>query len=145
MIRLTGLLARDRELEQTVQQYKQQLEETTLSLAEFKSRALQAEVLYFFCYSHKKRRINCNQVQLQETSSNIERTTLLEKEVKEKTLLIGKLRHEGSVFDPLITNHVVLIIGLAIILNEHLTEAIRRLRRDASDNNVDRFAVLLCT
>lgn len=100
---------------------------------------------YIFRYFHKKHKIHCNQVQLQERSSNVERTTVLEKEVKEKTLLIGKLRHEGSVFVPLITNHVVLTIGLAIILNEHLTEAIRRLRRDASDNNVDRFAVLLCT
>ncbi|GJJ14994.1 hypothetical protein Clacol_009264 [Clathrus columnatus] len=97
--------AKDHELEQIVREYKEQLQEAILSLAEFKSRALRAEA------------------ELQETSTNAERTAILEKEAKEKTLLIGKLRHE------------------AIILNEHLTEAIRRLRRDASDNNVDKRLV----
>ncbi|KAJ7185557.1 hypothetical protein C8R46DRAFT_982226 [Mycena filopes] len=45
------------------------------------------------------------------------------KEVKEKTLLIEKLRHE------------------AIIINEHLMEALRRLRRNSTDTNVDRRLV----
>lgn len=43
-----------------------------------------------------------------------------ESEVKEKNLLIGKLRHE------------------AIILNEHLTKALRLLKRGASSDNVDK-------
>lgn len=47
----------------------------------------------------------------------------LEQETREKNLLIGKLRHE------------------AVILNEHLTEALRRLQRHASDVNVDRRLV----
>lgn len=51
------------------------------------------------------------------------RVTHLEQETKEKNLLIGKLRHE------------------AVILNEHLTEALRRLQKDSSDVNVDRRLV----
>lgn len=47
----------------------------------------------------------------------------LEQEVKEKNLLIGKLRHE------------------AVILNEHLTEALRQVRRDSSGTMVDRRLV----
>ncbi|ORY83061.1 hypothetical protein BCR37DRAFT_386945 [Protomyces lactucae-debilis] len=43
-----------------------------------------------------------------------------ESEVKEKTLLIGKLRHE------------------AVILNEHLTKALRLLKRGSSNDAVDR-------
>lgn len=35
-------------------------------------------------------------MRLEETSSNTSRVVELEKEAKEKTLLIGKLRHEGS-------------------------------------------------
>lgn len=45
---------------------------------------------------------------------------MLQQEVKEKNLLIGKLKHE------------------AVILNEHLTEALRRLKKDSTENNVDR-------
>ena len=51
------------------------------------------------------------------------RVTHLEQQTKEKNLLIGKLRHE------------------AVILNEHLTEALRRLQKDSSDVNVDRRLV----
>ena len=51
--------------------------QATQSLAEYKSRALNAEL------------------QLEESSTNSTRTQELEKEVKEKNLLIGKLRHEG--------------------------------------------------
>ena len=53
------------------------MEKITRSLAEYKSRALNAEL------------------QLQESSTSSSRTQELEKEVKEKQLLIGKLRHEG--------------------------------------------------
>ena len=35
-------------------------------------------------------------MQLEENSADTSRTANLEKEVKEKNLLIGKLRHEGS-------------------------------------------------
>ena len=52
-----------------------------------------------------------------------ERIAVLEREAKEKNLLIEKLRHE------------------AVILNEHLTEALRQIRRDSSDFLVDRRLV----
>jgi len=40
-------LAKDRELRQAVKDYETQLGQVTLSLAEFKSRALSAEVCFF--------------------------------------------------------------------------------------------------
>jgi hypothetical protein len=39
-----------------------------------------------------------HQLKLEETESNHTRLQELEKEVKEKNLLIGKLRHEGTIF-----------------------------------------------
>lgn len=62
-------------------------------------------------------------MQVEESASSSSRTHDLEKEVKEKNLLIGKLRHE------------------AVIINEHLLEALRRLRRSSSETNVDRRLV----
>lgn len=97
--------AKEHELRQAVRDYDSQLIQVTQSLAEYKHRALTAELA------------------LEETRTNTTRTYELEKEVKEKTLLIGKLRHE------------------AVIINEHLMEALRRLRRSSSDNNVDRRLV----
>lgn len=66
-------------MKQAVKEYEAQLENITQSLAEYKSRALNAEL------------------QLQDSSTSNSRTQELEKEVKEKQLLIGKLRHEGAV------------------------------------------------
>ena len=60
--------------------YEKQLEQVTLSLAEFKHRALTAEL------------------QLEETSSSSSKVEELEKRLKEKTVLNDKLRHEGAVF-----------------------------------------------
>ncbi|KAF8137419.1 hypothetical protein EV363DRAFT_1394964 [Boletus edulis] len=97
--------AREHELGQAVKDYKTQLDNVTLSLAEYKRRALDAEL------------------QLEENKSNASRTSELEQDVKEKNLLIGKLRHE------------------AVIMNEHLIEALRRLRKSSSDTNVDRRLV----
>lgn len=59
------------------------------------------------------------------TSSRLEleRALPYEKEVKEKNLLIGKLRHE------------------AVILNDHLTKALRFLKRGKPEDNVDRQVV----
>lgn len=53
-------------------------------------------------------------------SKELERTAPFEKEVKEKNLLIGKLRHE------------------AIVLNDHLTKALRYLKKTKPQDNVDR-------
>lgn len=57
------------------------------------------------------------------SKAEIERLGPLEKEVKEKSLLIGKLRHE------------------AVILNDHLTKALRFLKRAKPDDTVDRSLV----
>ncbi|KAF6764189.1 hypothetical protein DFP72DRAFT_416196 [Ephemerocybe angulata] len=97
--------AKDHELRQAVKDYDAQLQQVTLSLAEFKHRAHTAEL------------------KLEESHSNISRTQELENQVKEKNLLIGKLRHE------------------TVIINEHLVEALRRLRKSSSETNVDRRLV----
>ncbi|EPQ52346.1 hypothetical protein GLOTRDRAFT_80624 [Gloeophyllum trabeum ATCC 11539] len=97
--------AKEHELKQAVKEHEDQFNQLTQSLAEYKHRALTAEL------------------QLEESTSNSSRIQNLEKEVKEKELLIQKLRHE------------------AIIMNEHLMEALRRLRRQSSADNVDRRLV----
>lgn len=56
----------------------------------------------------------------EELARELERTAPFEKEVREKNLLIGKLRHE------------------AIVLNEHLTKALRYLKKTKPEDNVDR-------
>lgn len=61
--------------------------------------------------------------QLETTQKELERALPFEKEVKEKNLLIGKLRHE------------------AVILNDHLTKALRFLKRGRPEDNVDRQLV----
>lgn len=61
--------------------------------------------------------------QLESTSKDLDRALPFEREVKEKNLLIGKLRHE------------------AVILNDHLTKALRFLKRGKPEDNVDRQLV----
>ena len=51
----------------------------------------------------------------------LQRVQPFELEVKEKNLLIGKLRHE------------------AVILNDHLTKALRRIKRDKPEDTIDRY------
>ncbi|TCD66904.1 hypothetical protein EIP91_000743 [Steccherinum ochraceum] len=97
--------AKDHELKQAIKEHETQLLQITQSLAEFKHRAITAEM------------------ELEESNTSSSRTVELEKEVKEKNLLISKLRHE------------------AVIMNDHLMEALRRLRRSSSDTNVDRRLV----
>jgi outer membrane murein-binding lipoprotein Lpp len=97
--------SKEHELSQAVKDYRSQLDDVAMSLAEFKRRALDAEA------------------KLDELKINASRTQELEQDIKEKNLLIGKLRHE------------------AVIINEHLMEALRRLRRNSSDTNVDRRLV----
>lgn len=60
--------------------------------------------------------------ELEQTKKDLERAIPFEKEVKEKNLLIGKLRHE------------------AVILNDHLTKALRFLKKGKPEDNVDRYA-----
>lgn len=61
-----------------------------------------------------------HQTSLEATSRDLERALPFEKEVKEKNLLIGKLRHE------------------AVILNDHLTKALRYLKKGKPDENIDK-------
>lgn len=58
---------------------------------------------------------------LEIVQKELERALPFEKEVKEKNLLIGKLRHE------------------AVTLNEHLTKALRFLKKGKPEDNVDRY------
>jgi chromosome segregation ATPase len=58
--------------------------------------------------------------ELEETKKELDRALPFEKEVKEKNLLIGKLRHE------------------AVVLNDHLTKALRFLKKGKAEDNVDR-------
>lgn len=60
---------------------------------------------------------------LEETRADLEKAVPFEKEVREKNLLIGKLRHE------------------AVILHDHLTKALRFLKRGKPEDNVDRQLV----
>ncbi|RHZ47459.1 hypothetical protein Glove_579g13 [Diversispora epigaea] len=94
--------AKQSEIREAVEGIQRRLATTAKELSEFKERALLAEE------------------QLTQSKEEAGRTSLYEKEIKEKNLLIGKLRHE------------------AVILNEHLTEALRRMREESSENNVDK-------
>jgi len=64
-----------------------------------------------------------SQTVLEATQKELQRALPFEKEVKEKNLLIGKLRHE------------------AVTLNEHLTKALRILKKGRPEDNVDRQIV----
>ena len=61
-----------------------------------------------------------SQAALEATKTELGRAQPFEKEVKEKNLLIGKLRHE------------------AVILNDHLTKALRFLKKGKPEDNIDR-------
>ena len=57
------------------------------------------------------------------TKTDLERALPFEAEVKEKNLLIGKLRHE------------------AVILNDHLTKALRYLKKGKPEDNIDKYVM----
>jgi hypothetical protein len=57
---------------------------------------------------------------LESTREELERALPFEKEVREKNLLIGKLRHE------------------AVILNDHLTKALRYLKKGKPEDTIDK-------
>lgn len=61
--------------------------------------------------------------ELKQAQTELDRLLPFEKEVKEKNLLIGKLRHE------------------AVTLNDHLTKALRFLKRGKPEDNVDRYVL----
>ena len=64
---------------------------------------------------------------LETTQKQLERALPFEAEAKEKNLLIGKLRHE------------------AVILNDHLTKALKQLKRGKPDDTIDRYAATPCS
>lgn len=62
---------------------------------------------------------------LESTQNELDRLRPLEAEVKEKNLLIGKLRHE------------------AVILNDHLTKALKQLKKGKPEDTIDRYIMKL--
>ena len=97
------MLARKRELRELVENSQAQIESLRKQLQEVETRAAEAESA------------------LDSAKKEIERALPFEKEVKEKNLLIGKLRHE------------------AVILNDHLTKALRYLKKGKPEDNIDKF------
>ncbi|KID90607.1 golgi matrix protein [Metarhizium guizhouense ARSEF 977] len=97
--------ARKKELRDMVETTESQLQAQKLVAQQAEARATEAEAAK------------------DEMSKELERTAPFEKEVREKNLLIGKLRHE------------------AIVLNDHLTKALRYLKKTKPEDNVDRQVV----
>lgn len=94
--------ARRRELRELVENSQSQVESLQKHLKEVENRASEAATA------------------LDSTRQELERALPFEKEVKEKNLLIGKLRHE------------------AVILNDHLTKALRYLKKGKPEENIDK-------
>ena len=99
--------ARKKELREMVETSEEQLQAMKKLVQEADTRASEAETA---------------RASLQK---ELERTAPFEKEVKEKNLLIGKLRHE------------------AIVLNDHLTKALRYLKKTKPEDSIDRFVLPL--
>lgn len=99
---LTIFAARRRELRELVENSQAQVESLQKQLQEVEGRAIDATNL------------------LESTKKELERALPFEKEVKEKNLLIGKLRHE------------------AVILNDHLTKALRYLKKGKAEDTIDK-------
>jgi len=94
--------ARKRELRDMVESYEEQIQSLKKLVQDSDSRATKAEA---------------SKGSLQK---EIERIAPFEDQVKEKNLLIGKLRHE------------------AIVLNDHLTKALRFLKKAKPEDNIER-------
>ncbi|KAL4785071.1 hypothetical protein BJX76DRAFT_190525 [Aspergillus varians] len=97
--------ARKQELRELVESSDAQIEELKQALKDAKSKESEAGK------------------SLQDIQQELERVRPFEKEVREKNLLIGKLRHE------------------AVTLNDHLTKALRFLKKGKPEDNVDRHIV----
>ncbi|KAH8772123.1 hypothetical protein BGZ57DRAFT_895732 [Hyaloscypha finlandica] len=97
--------ARKRELREMVESYEEQVVALKKLVQESDSRAVDAEATKG------------------SLRTEVDRLIPFEKEIKEKNLLIGKLRHE------------------AIVLNDHLTKALRFLKKAKPEDNVDRQIV----
>ncbi|KAI0552749.1 hypothetical protein F4679DRAFT_49553 [Xylaria curta] len=97
--------ARKKELREMVETSEEQLQALKKLVHEADTRASEAETAR------------------ESLQKELERTAPFEKEVKEKNLLIGKLRHE------------------AIVLNDHLTKALRYLKKTKPEESIDRQIV----
>ncbi|KAI1447530.1 hypothetical protein F5Y02DRAFT_30149 [Annulohypoxylon stygium] len=97
--------ARKKELREMVETSEEQLQALKKLVLEADTRATEAEKVK------------------ESLQKELERTAPFEKEVKEKNLLIGKLRHE------------------AIVLNDHLTKALRYLKKTKPEDSIDRFVL----
>ncbi|CZT44186.1 related to RUD3-suppressor of uso1-1 transport defect [Rhynchosporium secalis] len=97
--------SRKRELREMVESYEEQLQALKKIVQDADSRATEAEA--------SKGALR----------TEVDRLIPFEKEIKEKNLLVGKLRHE------------------AIILNDHLTKALRYLKKAKPEDNIDRQIV----
>ncbi|KAI9829746.1 MAG: hypothetical protein M1819_005983 [Sarea resinae] len=97
--------ARKKELRELVESTQTQVEELQKELQVVQQKAAESDAA------------------LETTRKDLERALPFEKEVKEKNLLIGKLRHE------------------AVILNDHLTKALRYLKKGKPEDNIDRQIV----
>lgn len=95
--------ARRRELREMVETSEEQLQALKKRAEESDARAAEAEAAK------------------EALSKELERTAPFEKEVKEKNLLIGKLRHE------------------AIVLNDHLTKALKYIKKTKPEETIDRY------
>lgn len=102
---LTAILARKKELRELVENSQSQLDDLRKQQQASEEAASAA------------------QSELEATKKELDRALPFEKEVKEKNLLIGKLRHE------------------AVILNDHLTKALRFLKQRKPEDMVDRQLV----
>lgn len=105
MFKLTEHPVRKTELRRSVENYESQIDELRKQVQSAQEAA------------------TASQKTLEITQKELERAVPFEKEVKEKNLLIGKLRHE------------------AVTLNEHLTKALRILKKGRPEDNVDRQIV----
>jgi len=94
--------ARKQELREMVESYEEQIRTLKQLVSESDTKATEATG------SREK------------LQAEVERLAPFEKEVKEKSLQVGKLRHE------------------AIILNDHLTKALRFLKKAKPEDNIDR-------
>lgn len=101
--------ARRRELREMVESSEEQLQAMKKLVKEADTRALEAEA------------------GKETMQKELERTAPFEKEVKEKNLLIGKLRHE------------------AIVLNDHLTKALRYLKKTKPEDSIDKYVLPMLT
>ena len=100
---MTNFTARKTELKEIIENMQGNIDQLTEKSQTMEQRAIEAEA---------------HLVKLRE---DLERFQQFEKEVKEKNLLIGKLRHE------------------AVTLNDHLTKALRMLKKGNASDNVDKY------